>query len=61
MLHAKGVDVVQASKWLGHKTAVTTLKFYTHLTEEKERANVAIADSVFSSVANRLPEGDAKA
>ena len=47
MLHASGVDVVQASKWLGHKTPVTTLKFYTHLEETKKETESAVIDSVF--------------
>ena len=50
MLHAKKVDVLQASQWMGHKDAATTLRIYTHLDKEIDDADASLLDGVFDGV-----------
>jgi site-specific recombinase XerD len=37
MLYDAGVDVKSAQRFLGHADVETTLRIYTHLTEQKEQ------------------------
>lgn len=41
MLYDAGVDILTAQKLLGHAAAETTMKVYTHLTQQKERQSIA--------------------
>lgn len=41
MLYDAGVDVKSAQRFLGHADLQTTLKIYTHLSEQKEQQSVA--------------------
>ena len=40
MLYDAGVDVKSAQKFLGHADITTTLRIYTHLSEQKEQAAI---------------------
>ena len=44
MLYNNGVDAVTAAKWLGHADINTTLEIYTHLSQQKERREMAQLD-----------------
>lgn len=46
--YASGVDVLTASKWLGHSDVKTTLGIYAHLSKEHEKADVAKINAAFS-------------
>lgn len=37
MLYDADVDVLSASKWLGHSDVATTMRIYTHLSQEKHQ------------------------
>lgn len=41
MLYDAGVDILTAQKLLGHADAETTMRVYTHLTQQKERQSIA--------------------
>jgi integrase len=51
MLHAKGIDAVTASKWMGHKDPRTMMQFYLDLDEAKEHIDTTLLDGVFDEVA----------
>lgn len=53
MLHARGIDAVTASKWMGHKKATTMMEFYIHLDEAKEKIDVSLLDGVFDLTASK--------
>ena len=40
ILYEAGVDVLTAQRLLGHADVETTLRIYTHLTKEKQRASL---------------------
>ncbi|MDL2235423.1 site-specific integrase [Christensenellaceae bacterium OttesenSCG-928-L17] len=56
ILYDAGVDILAASKWLGHASINTTLDIYTHLSDGKEACQAALIKNVFQKVAKRLPE-----
>ena len=49
ILYNAGVDVLTAQKFLGHATPHITLAIYTHLSKEKETADVALIDKAFEN------------
>lgn len=44
MLYDAGVDVKNAQRYLGHEDVLTTLRIYTHLSQEKEKIGDASFD-----------------
>ena len=56
ILYNGGVDVLTAQKWLGHADAKTTLSIYAHLSKDFELKNADKLNSIFSKVAEKLPE-----
>ncbi len=53
MLHAKGIDVVTASRWMGHVNPLTMMEFYVHLDAAKEKIDVSLLDGVFDLPASK--------
>ncbi len=49
MLHAKGIDVVTASRWMGHKNVMTMMQFYLHLDKDREKVDASLLDGVFET------------
>lgn len=57
ILYDAGVDVLTAQRFLGHADPATTLRIYTHLSRQRERAGNAKVREAFSVlVAKKLPE-----
>lgn len=48
ILYNAGVDVLTAQKWLGHSDPATTLRIYTHISQQKEQIDVEKVNSAFS-------------
>ena len=49
MLYDAGIDVKKAQKNLGHADVVTTLKIYSHLSEEEEKVGDVLFDQFIQS------------
>jgi integrase len=52
-LIAKGLDVVQISRWLGHGSPVITLRTYAHLFNTVDGGAAAAIESVFRKPGDR--------
>lgn len=48
MLYDAGVDVLTAQRLLGHADVQTTMKIYTHLSEQKEQNSINSLNSFIS-------------
>lgn len=56
ILFTAGVDVLTASKLLGHKDVKTTIAIYTHLAKEKETVSISKFEEYISSIFPNLDE-----
>ena len=46
-LYDAGVDVKTAQQWLGHTDPAVTMGIYTHLSKDRERASITLAEEYF--------------
>ncbi|NMD38919.1 MAG: site-specific integrase, partial [Christensenellaceae bacterium] len=54
MLFNSNVDIKTAQKWMGHSDPETTLKIYTHLSEEKEKqSELAVNANILNDYINQ--------
>ncbi len=67
LLYDAGVDVKTAQRYLGHADVVTTLKIYTHLSEQREQQSSEALNKHFDkiikkerSVGDKKERGDAR-
>ena len=58
MLYDAGVDVKSAQKFLGHADISTTLKIYTHLSEQKEQQAISALNAHLSGAKKGEKPGD---
>lgn len=55
MLYENDIDLKTAMKWMGHADQSTTLKIYTHLTEQREQeASAALAAGVNNMLSEKF-------
>lgn len=54
MLYIAGVDILTASKLMGHSSVDVTLKIYTHLDEKYKKINIDKFNTFISSSNNRV-------
>ncbi len=50
MLHTAGIDAKTAQKFMGHADLSTTLKIYTHLSEQKEQQAIGALNEHLASI-----------
>ena len=58
MLYDAGVDVKSAQKFLGHADITTTLKVYTHLSEQKEQQAINALNAHLSGAKKGVKKED---
>lgn len=56
MLHAAGVDVVTAQRWMGHSDIKTTLAIYTHLDDKAQEGDTKKLDDYFANHADQISD-----